>query len=149
MITDIILRVSGVVAYKDNTSSPFNATYEDGIVINPISAASLAAFQQLKAGKGTLVQALLNSLRGTHTFSTAAPSPSKTVTGWTMHFTGRITRNNNTSGDFAVVYDAKGGSRVIAGASVYAEVLANATYKSKVLSALNALAGSGKAAIAA
>lgn len=147
MITDITLRISGIVSFSNGTHQKFLAAHEDGSLINPMSADSLEAFKQLWAEKRVTINALFNSLGATHTITTSAPASDLVVTDWTLHFTGRISRSDNTSGNFSAIWDAKGGSR-IEGASVYAEVKADSTYNAKVDALLEVPAGTGKVAIA-
>lgn len=148
MITDITLRLTGLVSFSDQTLQKYLAIYEDAAYVDPMSAESIEAFKQLWLEKNVTIRALLNSLGGNHTITTGAPTSNLVVTDWTMDFSGTIARSDGTHGHFGATYDLKGGSRVT-GASVYAEVLADSTYKAIVDALLEKAAGTSKVAITA
>jgi len=148
MITDLVLRVSGTVDFTDGTTNRFVAVWEDGALVEPFSSESIEAFKQLWGQRNVDVRALLQLLGGIFTITTSAPTSQKTVDDWTMLVDGNLTRDDGSSGNFNAVYDRKGGSRVT-GTSAFAEVLASTSYKDVLDTVLEALAGSGKVAIAA
>ena len=146
MITDLVARVSGTVDFTDGTTQKFGVIREDGALVEPFSADSLEAFKQLWTQRHTPINALLNLLGATFTITTGKPTTQKTVADWTFLVNGTITRSDGSTGHFNAVFDVKGGSRVT-GASVFAEVKADATYKAAFDAVLEAVAGANKVVI--
>lgn len=146
-ITDITLRLSGLVSFSNGTLQKFLAVYEDGAYVNPMSAESLEAYKQLWQEKENELRDLLNLMGGQHILSSPGnPATSLVVTGWTFDLSGTITRSDGSHGHFSTTYDAKGGSRAT-GTSVYTEVRADSTYKAIVDGLLEKAAGTSKVAI--
>lgn len=146
MITSTVLRISGNVTYSDGSKSSLVAVYQDSLLIEPSSETSLEAFKQLWADKSSQLSALLNALGPTHTITTTAPSSNLTVNDWTFLFTGRITRSDQTSGDFLAEYTAKSGN-IVSGGTVYVEAIADTATKAKIDALIEAVAGTNKVSI--
>ncbi len=147
MLTDLVLRISGIVAFSDNTHGKFGVIWQDGSIVEPLAAESLESFKQFWGQESTVITNLLESLGGTFTITTLAPSTQKVLTSWTVLIDGGITRSDGTSGNFNAVIDPRGGARVT-GSAVFEEVLADSAYKTIFDTVLEAIAGSGKVSIA-
>lgn len=146
MITDLVVRISGTVDFTDGTTQKFGVIREDGALVEPFAADSVEAFKQLWNQRNAPITALLNLLGATFTITTSPPTTQKTVADWVFLVNGTIARSDGTHSHFNAVYDVKGGSRVT-GASVFAEVAADATYKAIFDAVLEAVAGANKVAI--
>ena len=102
--TDLVFKVSGNVAYTDGSSGPFEASYQNGVLISPFATTSADNFDELFGDKSTGVNALKNLLPGTITILFGSTSRTKTVDHWTMEISGRVSYNDGTSGDWTVQY---------------------------------------------
>ena len=104
-------RISGVVSYSDNTSGSFAATRDErgnissnSEILNEVNVAEIMASNDWLE---TMLSLVSTSLELVPT-STAA----KTVTSAALHFSGRVSRDNQTWEDFSVSYDTKTGPRI-------------------------------------
>lgn len=103
--TSLIYKLSGVVAYDDGSSGPFDASYQYDVLTSPFATDSAENFDELFGDKSTDVNALKALLPGTITILFGSTSRTKTVTSWWMQISGRVSYDDGTSGDFCVQYD--------------------------------------------
>lgn len=106
-------RFSGVVAYSDDTHDSFavhrdergNLSVNSGINSTPNS--SNQAINEVQVGHNWL-EDMLALVSGTLALAPLGPV-AKTVVDATMHFSGRVARDDDTWEDFAVQYEIKAG----------------------------------------
>ena len=118
---EFVGRISGIVTYSDDTHDQFaahrdargNISVNEGINDTPNS--SNEAILEVQAGNNWL-EDMLALVSGTLSLA-ATGTATKTVTGMVAHFSGRISRLDNTFEDFAVQYDIKAGGEFILNSS--------------------------------
>jgi hypothetical protein len=114
-------RLSGIVAYSDDSHDQFAAHIDErgnisvnaGVGDTPNS--SNQAILEVQSGHNWL-EDMLAQVSATLALSPAG-SAAKTVTDATMHFSGRVSRTDDTWEDFAVQYDRKAGGQFILNSS--------------------------------
>jgi uncharacterized delta-60 repeat protein len=110
MITSFTFKISGVAAYTDGTSGPFESTYSNGIISNPFELESNINFSQLYTDEPGDVDALqdlltLGSPGGKYlNFVVTSPVQDKTISDWWMDISGIVTNNDESSGAYCVQY---------------------------------------------
>jgi hypothetical protein len=110
-------RFSGTITYSDGTTDNFMATLDDRGTVslnipgnNIIDSQAILEVQNHEQWLQNML-ALVSSTLALNPDGT----PRKTPTDATLHFSGRIGRNNNTTEDFGVQYERKVGSWTIMG----------------------------------
>ena len=110
MITSFTFKISGVAAYTDGTSGPFESTYSNGIISSPFESESNINFSQLYTDESDVVDSLqdlltLGSPDGKYLkFIVSAPVQDKTISDWWMDINGIVTYDDETSGYYCVQY---------------------------------------------
>lgn len=110
MVTSFTFKISGVAAYTDGTSGPFESTYSNGIISNPFVQESIINFSQLYTDEPTDVNALQDLLTlgapgGKYlNFIVSAPSQDKTISDWWMDINGIVSYDDETYGSYCVQY---------------------------------------------
>jgi len=110
MITSFTFKISGVAAYTDGTSGPFESSYSNGIISNPFESESIINFSQLYTDEPTDVNALqdlltLGASGGKYlNFIVSAPSQDKTISDWWMDISGIVSYDDETYGSYSVQY---------------------------------------------
>jgi hypothetical protein len=105
-------RFSGIVAYSDDTHQQFAAHLDErGHISVNCATESNQAILEVQTGHSWL-ETMLALVSGTLALSPTGSS-TKTVNGATLHFSGRVARNNDTWEDFAVQYDVKAGGAFV------------------------------------
>lgn len=113
-VSDFTVKVSGTVAYDDNSHGSFEATAIwqtnlGGIVAQHNQTDSQFHFAQLFADKTTNVNATLALLpggsgQGDVTLTPTAASPDRTVTSFVMEISGLVSEDNNTRSSFVAQF---------------------------------------------
>ena len=114
-------RFSGIVAYSDDTSDQFaahldergNISVNSGVGNTPNE--SNQAILEVQTGNNWL-ETMLALVSGTLVLDPQGTA-AKTVNGATMHFSGRVARDNDTWEDFAVQYDISAGGAFVLNSS--------------------------------
>lgn len=117
-------RFSGVIAYSDNSSDQFAAHIDErGIIsinsgVNNTPNESSQAILEIQADQ-TWLQDMMDLVTGVTNPITLSPAgaAAKTVTGAVLHYSGRISRTDNTWEDFAAQYDIKAGGAFVLNSS--------------------------------
>lgn len=110
MITSFTFKISGVAAYTDGTSGPFESTYSNSIISNPFELESNINFSQLYTDEPGDVDALqdlltLGSPGGKYlNFVVTSPVQDKTISDWWMDINGIVTYDDESSGAYCVQY---------------------------------------------
>lgn len=110
MITSFTFKISGVAAYTDGTSGPFESSYSNGIISNPFESESIINFSQLYTDEPTDVDALQELLtlgdpsNKFLNFIVTAPSQDKTISSWWMDISGIVAYDDETYGSYCVQY---------------------------------------------
>lgn len=113
-------RFSGIVTYSDNTHDQFaahldehgNVSVNAGVNSTPNDSDTALAEVQ----SNNWLDNMLALVSATLTLSPTSAA-TKTVTDATMHFSGRVTRTDDTYEDFAVQYDRKAGGEFVLNSS--------------------------------
>jgi hypothetical protein len=106
-VKDFTVKVSGTVAYSDQSHGSFEATGKwvgqfGGLVAQHNNAASLEHFRQLFNTNSANITQVLDLLadsgapRGVVTLTTAAPAVPKTVTSFVMEISGVVALDDNS-----------------------------------------------------
>lgn len=109
-ISSFTFKISGVAAYTDGTSGPFESSYSNGIISNPFESESIINFSQLYTDEPTDVDALqelltLGAPGGKYlNFIVSAPSQDKTISSWWMDISGIVAYDDQTYGSYCVQY---------------------------------------------
>jgi hypothetical protein len=109
-ITSFTFKISGVAAYTDGTSGPFETTYSNGVISSPFESESNINFSQLYTDESDVVDSLqelltLGSPDGKYlNFIVSAPVIDKTISDWWMDISGIVTYDDETSGYYCVQY---------------------------------------------
>lgn len=114
-------RISGIVTYNDDSFDQFaahrdergNVSVNEGVNDSPNS--SNQAILELQTDNNWLENTL--DLVSSTLALAPAGSAAKTVTGATIHFSGRVAADDDTWEDFAVQYDVKAGGEFILNSS--------------------------------
>jgi len=110
MLTSFTFKISGVAAYTDGTSGPFESTYSNGIISNPFELESNINFSQLYTDEPGDVDALqdlltLGSPGGKYlNFVVTSPVQDKTISDWWMDISGIVTNDDESSCAYCVQY---------------------------------------------
>lgn len=119
-------RLSGIVTYSDQTTGQFAAHIDEigNVSVNAGDAVNLTdnlpndSNQTMVEvfSKGWLTS-VLNAVTGSGNPITLSlvGTPVKTVTDAVIHFSGRVSRDDNTWGDYAAEYMSKTGVHVLTG----------------------------------
>jgi len=108
-VSDLTIRVSGTVAYSDNSHGSFEATAVwktnlGGVIAQHSSVDSQLHFAQLYADKAAEVNATLAILpagsEGVVGVTPPSPSPNKLVTSFVMEVSGLVTLDDNSNSSF-------------------------------------------------
>lgn len=114
-------RISGIVTYDDDTHDQFAAHRDDQGNVSVNSGygnspnESNQAVLELQADTTWLADTF--ALVSNTLSISGVGSTSKNVNGATIHFSGRVSRDDNTWEDFAVQYDVKAGGQFILNSS--------------------------------
>lgn len=143
-------RISGVVSYEDNTNDRFAAHLDErgNVSVN-------AAYSDGRRNDSNHVileiQDDNNWLEDTLTLlsNSLALAPvgvaTKTVNDAVIHFTGRVSRSDNTWEDFAVSYDVKSGAHIVEGSGTGQTVAAYDEFPSDTIEVwLESIVGVGR-----
>lgn len=109
-VTSFTFKISGVAAYTDGTSGPFETTYSNGVISSPFESESNINFSQLYTDESDVVDSLqelltLGSPDGKYlNFIVSAPVIDKTISDWWMDISGIVTYDDETSGYYCVQY---------------------------------------------
>jgi hypothetical protein len=100
-VSNFIVRMSGTVAYTDNSHGSFEASASwkgelGGVIATHNSPDSQANFSQLAADKASGLSALLAVLPGTITLTPPTAAPDKTVSSFVMEISGLVSYNDKT-----------------------------------------------------
>ena len=150
-VNDFVLRVSGTVAYSDNSNGSFESIVRlegsgGGLIAQHNSAHSQYHFSQLYADMSTSVDEVLGVL-GILTVAPPTTTPDKTVSSFVMEVSGFVVNDDGTKGPFVV-------QRVNGSVDVYPDdssanwltLIADTNGDSYVTQAFEALAGVGNVA---
>ena len=153
-LNDFTIRVSGTVAYTDNSNGSFEASatwrgHLGNVIATHNSADSLEHFQQLFNDKAVDVNSTFAIFPGTVTITTPVPTVPKDVNSFVMEISGVVTEDDNSKHVFVAQW--------VNGAvdlyptntnTAWALITASTTGKSFLDSVLEAVAGSTRVAIA-
>lgn len=105
-VRDFTVKVSGTVAYEDQSHGSFEATGRwtgqfSGVVAQHSSADSLEHFRQLYSDQSAGIMQVLDLLAtatapGAITLTPAAPTTSKTVTSFVLEVSGMVALDDNS-----------------------------------------------------
>jgi len=153
MITSFTFKISGVAAYTDGTSGPFESTYSNGIISNPFESESNINFSQLYTDEPGDVDALqdlltLGSPGGKYlNFIVTSPVQDKTISDWWMDINGIVTYDDETSGYYCVQY-RNGSFNDVFGKVNFHAILADGDASSIVIDVLQSVSTSSTVAVA-
>jgi len=104
-LSDFTVRVSGTVAYDDDSHGSFESSAIfrgnlGGVVASHNSVDSLDHFQQLYNNMSVNVDSMFALLPGTVTLTPATPTSPKTVSSFVMEISGLITEDDDTKQSF-------------------------------------------------
>lgn len=104
MISDFTIKISGTVAYTDDTSQSFESSsrWSNGVVSTPDSSQSLEAYQRLYDTQSAFVTSFLNLLPGINLTNASTPTVAKNVDDFVMEVSGTVSYDDNTSGSFVI-----------------------------------------------
>lgn len=142
--TQVVGRISGLVAFSDGSIGSFGANLDDG-GRNSTNINSVNDYKQVYEDKLSVLTALFATKLGITISSPGAPSNSKTVSDMTMEISGRVAYSNGTHQDFGVQYVVKTGAvELIPGsAAVILAVGGVAALRTKLDSLLETVTGTG------
>lgn len=125
--SDVILKISGTIAYQNGVSLVLTSVDHKGIVVSLGNEAA-----------GDLVDPVLDMLSalGVTNVSISSQTTGRTPRSIVAELSGRVT-NSNGSADFAAVYETATGARVVSGAGVWPTAVA--TEKASLETALSAI----------
>lgn len=152
-VRDFTVRMSGTVAYSDNTHGSFEASAMwrgnlGNVVATHASADSLEHFKQLFGSEAASVNLIFAVFPGTVTITTAAPTTQKEVTSFTMEISGLVATDTNTKHGFVAQWiDGVVNLFPAETDEAWALITDSTSGKSFLDSVLEACAGSGKVAI--
>lgn len=104
-VNDFVAKVSGTVAYTDNSHGSFEATAKwrnslGGLVAQHNSADSKYHFSQLYADESIGLNSMLGVFPGSISLSPAATTPNKKVKSFVMEVSGRVVYDKTKVGSF-------------------------------------------------
>jgi len=145
-MASLVFKISGVVAYTDNSHGPFEASIHADILSEPFSAESLENFSQLGDVPDVLSDLLAFLPVSSIVFS--PPATDKTVSDVVMTISGQIARDDNTHQAF-VVEHRDGAINHIPDATdeVWTEITGSSSFLASVVDVMEAVAGSGNVTI--
>ena len=144
MITSFTFKISGVAAYTDGTSGPFESSYSNGIISNPFVQESIINFSQLYTDEPTDVNALqdlltLGASGGKYlNFIVSAPSQDKTISSWWMDISGIVSYDDETYGSYCVQY-RNGGFNDVYGKVNFHAILADDSASSVIVNVMQSV----------
>lgn len=110
IVVSFTFKISGVAAYTDGTSGPFESSYSNGIISSPFELESIINFSQLYTDEPTDINALQDLLTlgapgGKYlNFIVSAPSQDRTISDWWMDISGIVAYDDETYGSYCVQY---------------------------------------------
>jgi hypothetical protein len=151
-MADFTYRVSGNVSFSDGSSSPFEASVQNGLVHDPFSADSLESFRQAYASATANVSADIDALLAlfvgpTHSLNPTAPAASKSVSDFTMEVSGMVANNDGTVDAFAAQFSFSNGYLVADVNNGYDAIINNGSWNALVTDAWEVLTGNGNATL--
>lgn len=151
-ITSFTFKISGVAAYTDGTSGPFESTYSNGVISNPFELESNINFGQLYTDEPTDVNALQELLtlgdpsNKYLNFIVTAPSQDKTISSWWMDISGIVAYNDGTYGSYCVQY-RNGSFNDVYGKANFHAILADDDASSIVVEGLQSVSASSTVSV--
>ena len=103
-VDNVIARISGVVTYQDGGVQQFAAHLDDqgNLSYNDSSESEDALYQTIT--DNSWVDDMIALLGGTVTLSPGVATPDKTVTSLAAELSGRVSYDDQTTGDFIVQF---------------------------------------------
>lgn len=154
-VSDFTVKLSGNVAYDDNTSQSFesSATWR-GHLGNAIAThnatESVEAYGRLYNNQSASVNMTLALLPGTNTTTPATPTLPKNVSSFVLELSGNVAYDDNTEGAFVVQW-VNGAVDVFPSATDtnYLEILEDASARAFLVQVLEAVVGTGNVTLSA
>jgi len=105
-------RISGIIAYSDDTHDQFAAHRDErgNISVNDATSSNQAIVEV--QDENSWLENMIDLVSSTLAL-TPSGTAAKVVTSASMHFSGRVSNDNNTWEDFAVQHDSKVGGFIL------------------------------------
>jgi len=154
-VSNFTVRMSGTVAYTDNSHGSFEASAIwrgelGGVVATHSSSDSQANFGQLAADRGGQLASMLAVLPGTITLTPPATLPDKTVSSFVMEISGVVSYDDRTPNGLFLAQFVNGVVDLFPAESAehWAAVAGTGGANAMLTQVFDALAGSGNSTVA-